>query len=77
MIGTNCLNPFVSQVGFFDLYRVLLQQKIRRGLNPFVSQVGFFHLACSQEQPHSVRGSQSLRKSGRFLREPYPAHCWN
>jgi len=36
------LNPFVSQVGFFDGSAAVKKEKKRRGLNPFVSQVGFF-----------------------------------
>jgi len=36
-------------------------------LNPFVSQVGFFDAYTDEQQATRSLGSQSLRKSGRFL----------
>jgi len=64
---TERLNPFVSQVGFFEEYILRAPERVALSLNPFVSQVGFF----LERRPGTLRGhrrSQSLRKSGRFFR---------
>ena len=62
------LNPFVSQVGFFWRGKKKLEEMEMESLNPFVSQVGFFHLIFGYGRPDDSP-SQSLRKSGRFLRK--------
>ena len=60
-------NPFVSQVNFFGIksYRI---RPTRMGRNPFVSQVNFFLRRAPRSISPDFVLSQSLRKSGQFLR---------
>ena len=71
----SCRNPFVSQVNSFTTPRQQNRDTPRHRRNPFVSQVNSFSKICGLDIRLTCT-SQSLRKSGQFLRQGDGGYGW-